>query len=164
MTTPSTPAPSANFHHVRGRYREGFMSDGHTPRETVDLRLQDQLSAAKAVRDTARGAERGVGGAGGPPHDPGMESRMAALADIKEVRTALGGIKVVIARIDERTGFLATGSNLAVLKSDGMLALQSKAGRGTVWAAALSVAGLVVAAALGAVDMPYLATLLRRAG
>jgi hypothetical protein len=93
-----------------------------------------------------------------------MESRMAALADIKEVRTALGGIKVVIARIDERTGFLATGSNLAVLKSDGMLALQSKAGRGTVWAAALSVAGLVVAAALGAVYMPYLATLLRRAG
>jgi hypothetical protein len=95
-----------------------------------------------------------------------MENRIAALeADMKDVRTALGDIKVVIARIDERTGFLATGSNLAVLKSDVMLALQSKAGRGTVWAAALSVAGLVVAAAaLGAVYMPYLATLLRRAG
>jgi hypothetical protein len=38
-------------------------------------------------------AEMSVAGGGGPPHDPDMENRVAALeADMKEVRTALGDI------------------------------------------------------------------------
>ena len=54
---------------------------------------------------------------------------------------------------------------MANVRSDVMVALATKSTRGTVWGMGFTVAGLFVAAmAAGAVFMPYLATLLRRAG
>jgi hypothetical protein len=104
---------------------------------------------------------------GGPGfHDPSMALHVTTLeAGLRDVKAALNEVKVLSARVDERTGFLATGSGLSVLKGDVMLALGGKAGRGTIWAAALSAAGLVIAAAaVGAVYLPYLAALLHRPG
>ncbi len=90
----------------------------------------------------------------GWPHEPGMEARVAALeAGMKDVRVVLARMEPLLIRIDERTNHLATKAELA-----------TKATKATVWAMGFTVAGLFVAAlAAGAVYMPYLATLLRRA-
>jgi hypothetical protein len=150
-------------------------SDG----QSVHLIPDEIIHAAVASEANSKAAERLASGVGpglrvrGPaaaggsgPQDPGMDLRVAALeAGLHDVKAALSDIKVLSARVDERTGFLATGSGLSVLKADVILALERMAGRGTIWAAALSVAGLVVAAAIiGAVYLPYWVTLLRHTG
>jgi hypothetical protein len=103
---------------------------------------------------------------GGAPRDPGMEARVTTLeADMRDVKASLGDIELIAARIDERTGYLATGADLADLRSDMLVALETKASRGTVWGMGLTVAAVVIAAvAVGAICMPYLAALLWRAG
>jgi hypothetical protein len=75
-------------------------------------------------------------------------------------------------KIEERTNHVATqaevgrlAQDLSTRISDLKLDMASKATRGTVWTVGLALAGLVVASlAAGGVYMPYLATLLRRAG
>ena len=83
------------------------------------------------------------------------------LARIVNLEATISDIRVTIGRIDERTGLLATKEDVANVRTD----LATKATRGTVWGMGFTVAGLFVAAlAAGAIYMPYLATLLRRAG
>jgi hypothetical protein len=120
---------------------------------------QRSLEAIPFPRDEIEPGGRG-------PHDPGLEARVVALeADMKDVKASLGDIKLIAARIDERTGYLATGADLANLRSDMMVALETKATRGTVWGMGLIVAVVVIAAAaVSAIYMPYLAALLWRAG
>jgi hypothetical protein len=103
---------------------------------------------------------------GGAPHDPGMEARVTTLeTDMRNMKASLGDIELIAARIDERTGYLATGADLANLRSDMMVALETKASRGTVWGMGLTVAAVMIAAvAVGAVYIPYLAALLWRPG
>jgi hypothetical protein len=95
-----------------------------------------------------------------------MEARVTTLeADMRDVKASLGDIELIAARIDERTGYLATGADLANLRSDMMVALETKASRATVWGMGLTVAAVVIAAvAVGAIYIPYLAALLWRAG
>ena len=105
--------------------------------------------------DEGSGAPRQVAASGGGPQDPGM------LARIVNLEATISDIRVTIGRIDERTGLLATKEDVANVRTD----LATKATRGTVWGMGFTVAGLFVAAlAAGAIYMPYLATLLRRAG
>lgn len=95
-----------------------------------------------------------------------MEARVTSLeTSMLDVKATLGRLEPLIIRIDERMNHVATKAELGGVRSDVLLQLASKATRSTVWAMGLSVAGLVIAAlAAGAVYMPYLATLLRRAG
>ncbi len=99
-------------------------------------------------------------GTGGP--SPDIESRVARLERaMGRVGAALDRLEPMIIRLDERTATMATKEDVANVRTD----LATKATRGTVWGMGFTVAGLfVAAAALGAVYMPYLATLLRRAG
>ena len=77
------------------------------------------------------------------------------------MKVVLGRLEPMIIRIDERMNHLATKEDVANVRTD----VASKATKGTVWGMGFTVAGLfVAAAALGAVYMPYLAALLRRAG
>ena len=119
-------------------------------------------NAEQSLTDDAPQTLSPVATGGGGPHDPGMEPRVAALeADMKDVKAVLGDIRLVLTRLDERTTHLATKEDVANVRTD----LASKATRGTVWTMGFTVAALFVAAlAAGAVYMPYLATLLRRAG
>ncbi len=88
-----------------------------------------------------------------------MERRISALeTDMKSVLS-------LTVRIDERTKYLATKGDVSQVRTDLMVALASKAGRGTVWTMGATMMGIVLtAAALGAVYMPYFAALLRRVG
>ena len=95
------------------------------------------------------------GGSAGGPLGPEWETRIAG------IETTLARFNMLLIRLDERCNYLATKEDVALLRSD----LANKAGRGTVWSAAFTVfAPVTAAAALGAADMPYMATLLRRAG
>ena len=70
----------------------------------------------------------------------------------------------MIIRLDERSSLGASKEDVANLRTDVMVALATKATRGTVWGMGFTVAGIVVAAlAAGAVYMPHLAAALRRA-
>lgn len=122
--------------------------------------MSDNVTNLDEKRATMRAlegvrAKSGIAGGGSGPHDPIMDARVTAL------EAAVMDMRVMLGRIDERTAALATKEDVANVRTD----LASKAGRGTVWAAGITLLGLVTAAgALGAVYMPYLAVLLHRAG
>ena len=121
--------------------------------------------------------EKSTEGTGGGRDMPGIEVRVVTLEnEMREVRAILGRMEPLLVRLDERTANLATKAELAEVRadlkaelgevrSDILVELAGKATKGTVWTVGLTLAGVIVAAmAAGAVYMPYVAALLRRAG
>ena len=106
------------------------------------------------------------GNAGPPGRDTELQMRVAALeADVKDVKAVLYRLEPLVVRIDERTHTLVGKGELGSLRSDVMVALASKATKGTIWIVGLSLVMLTVAAlAAGAMYMLYVAEFLRRTG
>ena len=118
--------------------------------------LRPEFGSVGASSPAIAGAEQVAGsGDGGPPFRPDLIARITA------VEATLERLIPLIVRLDERSLHLATKDDVAAVRIE----LAGKASHGTVWAMGATLFTLVLAAAaLGAVYMPYLATLLRRAG
>ena len=101
----------------------------------VDRQLQEALTRAKLAREQIETKGEPLDGAGGPPHDPGMEHRVARLEDdVRGIRSDLTEIKDAIATTREDVRHAAD-----VSRTWGMWTV------GTIIATGVAAAGIIIA-------------------
>ncbi len=122
-----------------------------------DLLRRGREAADRRDRENRR-VFRSLALGGGGPDDPGMAARIDRLEDdMREVRAVLGRLEPAIAGITSQMPHLATQAALERVRGDVMTALESKPGRGGMWAMAITLLALVVAAmSAGAAYLPLL--------